>query len=110
MSMISAQCDELRSYADKADGTFPMLASALREAADTIWELRNKCVDLVDERERLFRANVEKNNKILRLVGENARLRKLVWDMRVCLEDECERCHDLSDSCDLESRIRDLGI
>ncbi len=39
-------------------------------------KLRSQCADLVDERERLFQANVEKNGEVLRLVNENAKLRE----------------------------------
>lgn len=76
MSMLSAQCDKLRAMAESVGLEVPQVATLMMEAADTIWELRNKCADLVGERERLFRANVEKNNEMLRLVGENARLRE----------------------------------
>lgn len=79
--MISAQCDELRRLASTLDTRYRYaddIATALREAADTIWDLRNRCADLVDERERLFQANVEKNGEVLRLVAENAKLRELV--------------------------------
>lgn len=60
MSMLSAQVDELRKLA--GDGSMewvagPIRTSVLREAADTIWELRDD----------LQRAN-----------AENAKLRKLV--------------------------------
>lgn len=95
--MLSAQCDKLRELATRCDELqvgavravrVPLdMGSILREAADTIWELRNKCADLVDERERLFRANVEKNNEMLRLVGENAKLRELVRSVLVLRHD-----------------------
>ena len=47
---------------------------------------------------------------IERLKTENEKLRKLVNDMRVCLEDECKRCHEWGDICDLEHQMRELGI
>lgn len=78
MSMLSAQCDELRAMAESVGLAMPQAATLMMEAADTIWELRNRCADLVDERERLFQANVEKNGEVLRLVAENAKLRELV--------------------------------
>lgn len=81
MSMLKAQVDELRAMAESVGLAMPQAATLMMDAADTIWELRNKCADLVDERERLFQANVEKNNEMLRLVRENAKLREL-----------CERC------------------
>ena len=45
-----------------------------------------------------------------RLVDENSKLRELVREMRVCLEDECKRCHEWGDICDLEQCMRELGI
>lgn len=76
MSMISAQIDELRELA--GDGsmewvTGPIRASVLRDAADTIWELRDD----------LQRAN-----------AENAKLRMFIDLKETCLKyvgwcDEC---------------------
>ena len=70
MSMLSMQIDSLRSHADLYDGTTkpemakelqrPYLAQELREAADTVWQLR-------DDLQRAHR--------------ENAKLRELVRDM-----------------------------
>ena len=40
--MLSAQIDELRATADEIDWEFPFVASRLRGAADTIWELREE--------------------------------------------------------------------
>ena len=42
--------------------------------------------------------------------AENEKLRELVKEMRVCLEDECKRCHEWGDICDLERRMSELGI
>lgn len=52
--------------------------------------LRSQCADLVDERERLFRTNVEKNGEILRLAAENAKLRELCADMNKAAHMLCE--------------------
>ena len=60
MSIISAQIDELRELAGDGSmewGTGPIRASVLRDAADTIWELRDD----------LQRANIE-NDKLRELV------------------------------------------
>lgn len=43
-------------------------------------------------------------------LDENAKLRELVKEMRVCLEDECKRCHEWGDTCDLEQQMRELEI
>lgn len=103
MSTPSAYVDELRAMAESVGLAMPQAATLMMEAADTI-------LDLVDERERLFRANVEKNGEMLRLVGENAKLRELVKEMRVCLKDECKRCHEWGDICDLEHQMRELVV
>ena len=65
--MISAQCDELRDTADKLDKTSAVstswihhnLTPMMRDAADTIWELRCKLANMVDMRERARVAEVE---------------------------------------------------
>ena len=87
MSMLSAQCDELRAMAESVGLEVPQAATLMMDAADTIWELRNKCADLVSEREHLFQSNVEKNNEMLRLVGENAKLRELAALMHGVIKD-----------------------
>ena len=82
MSMISAQCDELRSMAASVGLEVPQAATLMMDAADTIWELRDD----------LQRANAE-NAKLRRelesvgiaaylygrddLKSENAKLREL---------------------------------
>lgn len=99
--MLSAQCDELRAMAESVGLAMPQAATLMMEAADTIWELRSQCADLVDERERLFQANVEKNGEVLRLVNENAKLRELVDYMTpIALYAASERERD---------RMRELG-
>lgn len=60
MSMLSAQIDKLRALADRMDGIVPNTPDELRDAADTIWQLRDD----------LQRAN-----------AENARLRELIRDL-----------------------------
>ena len=84
MSMLSAQIDKLRALADRMDGIVPNTPDELRDAADTIWQLRND----------LQRAN-----------AENARLRELVRDYEHCtMHADCSRCeHDgkLSMHCPL---------
>ena len=44
------------------------------------------------------------------IIEQNIRLRELVKDMRKCLRDECKRCHEWGDVCDLDERLRGLGI
>lgn len=103
--MISAQIDELRELA--GDGSMewvagPIRASVLRDAADTIWQLRDD----------LQRAN-----------AENAKLRELVKDLlhdameNVCFksywcdEKNWQTCND--DSCGSHMYVeiaRELGV
>ena len=40
MSMLQAQCDELRAMAESVGLAMPQAATLMMEAADTIWELR----------------------------------------------------------------------
>ena len=66
-SMISAQCDNLRVMARLVrEYDAKEVSRELRDAADTIWQLRNDCVDL-----RI----------------ENRKLRELVRDMFEKIED-----------------------
>ena len=93
MSMISAQIDELREFA--GDGsmewvTGPIRASVLRDAADTIWQLRD---------------DLQRTN------AENAKLRELVADM--WHEGMCEcgsRGKCASCEYDYPTRMRELGV
>lgn len=113
MSMLQAQCDELRAMAESVGLAMPQAATLMMEAADTIW-------GLVGERERLFRANVEKNNEMLRLVRENAKLRELLasaykdmdaWQMLIANSDQWgygKGC--LEQLCKLRDAMRELGI
>ena len=78
--MLSAQVDKLRELATRYDKlqvgevravTMPSeMGSILRDAADTIWELRCKCAGMVDMRERARVAE-----------AENVRLRELCADL-----------------------------
>ena len=78
MSMLSAQCDELREVADEVSKleytdkvSVPWmrnkLAPMLRTAADTIWELRCRLADMVDMRERARLAEAE-NAKLVEII------------------------------------------
>ena len=79
--MISAQCDELRNLALWLDDEFyDAEASKVRQAADTIWELRCKLAGVVDQQ-----------GEIERLKNENARLRESVRNLLTCVKhEECE--------------------
>ena len=78
MSMLSAQCDDLRIKANIAE--LPLgVRLALRGAADTIWELRNKCADLMDE-------HLEHE----RVKAENAALREQMERLVTLLRNDCD--------------------
>lgn len=55
MSMLSAKRDRLLGMADRLDQSgLHDMASVVRDAGSTIWELRNKLNDLIDERDELL--------------------------------------------------------
>lgn len=96
--MLSAQCDELRRLASTLDTRYRYaddIATALCEAADTIWDLRNRCSDLVGKRDA-WQEN-------------DARLRELARDLydaidSVFWDGEAETRERF------ESRMAELGI
>lgn len=91
MSMISSLIDELRKSEDEWNGSNMFeLARMCREAADTIWELRDD----------LQRAN-----------AENAKLRELVRHLRECTRHNvCAACAYADDACDFDYDMRELGV
>lgn len=100
MSMLSAQCDELRTMAESVGLAMPQAATLMMEAADTIWELRGSV-----HRER----------------AEADRLRELVdgWDFcsktKSSTFDNCVGCPLFiqtphSYRCARDERMRELGI
>ena len=112
MSMLSAQIDRLRSHADLYDGTTkpemakelqrPYLAQELREAADTIWELRCRLVDAEDR--------VRKSGELCKLCereADNDRLRELVKSMYYDLTNMTVPPDWVTD---YEADMRELGV
>lgn len=80
MSMISAQIDELRDAANRG-GLVVGLPEMLREAADTIWELRD---DLQRANAAVQDAEHDESmawDRVRKAESENAKLRRLVADM-----------------------------
>ena len=90
MSMLSAKRDYLHDMADRldmvaedflnanhaftVDGMLSILyvaAKMLRDAADTIWSLRNKLGDMTDERDDLREENAKLMEKSKRLFGRS---------------------------------------
>lgn len=130
MSMLSAQCDELRSMAESVGLAMPQAATLMMEAADTIWELRCKCAGMVDMRERARLAETE-NARLREQVAEACmqlggawvrctKLRELVRDYERCtMHADCSRCEydgKLSTHCPLSpcfpdaDELRELGV
>lgn len=117
MSMLSAQCYELRKCADALQDaidnlslgriTYDGLTDALhygindlRSAANVIWELRNKMCDMVDQREEAERLRAERDEWHRVAVSkqdiidhmrdartENAKLLKIVSCLLTCASD-----------------------
>ena len=112
MSWISAQCDQLRERAKELcslapDPAVPYLvpstketmalamrsaASEMEDAANTIWELRCKLVDIVAD--------------LQEALAENAKLRELVRDLYEMAYPECPSAFEAAFS----DRMRELGI
>ena len=140
MSMLSAQCDKLRETAGLVEdhgrfvgfggsiSTDPLMVDAakeMRDAADTIWQLRNDCVELRHDLE-------DANNQAEEVCIENEKLRELVMMAYKAARMMCEAwdgpCQSNSDvpswrvSCpaderdeqcvfgQLERNMRDLGV
>ena len=135
MSMISAQCDKLRAMAESVGLAMPQAATLMMEAADTIWELRCKCADLMSEREeyvwtREFMDRMAKHcgtkdcpslvSYVEGLEDENAKLWDLVLDYEHCtMHADCSMCEydgKLSTHCPLSpcfpdaDELGELGI
>lgn len=95
MSMLSAQCDELRATAESVGMAMPQAATLMMEAADTITELR----ETLQRRNKQFEGMTEM--WVERRV-ENAKLRELVDYMTpIAWYAASERERD---------RMRELGV
>lgn len=97
MSMLSAQCDELRSMAESVGLAMPQAATLMLEAADTIWELRDDLQRANAENAKL-RSELESVGTAAYLYGrsdlndENVKLREIIADLEKLLP-ESERCY-----------------
>ena len=136
MSMLSAQCDKLRETAELVEGhgkvgfgdliiTDPLMVDAakeLRDAADTIWRLRNDCVELRELLNITDESRHFADTRARELFAKNEKLRELVSHMYWCICagscDECERCNEEDwDGCEIinvygsfRDRMAKLGI
>ena len=114
MSMLSAQCDELRSMAASVGLEMPQAATLMMEAADTIWELRGMVHRERAEVDRLREQGARLFDKTLELGTENERLRELVrdmWDFYCVVPDEPHASKEEIDfSIEVWKRMRELRI
>lgn len=119
MSMLSAQCDELRRLASTLDTRYRYAddtATALREAADTILSLRDRAQDLQAENRKLREQGERLFDKTLELGTENDRLRELVRIAGtycvngLCGKDDGCPLYLGKPYCALHDRMRELGI
>jgi len=108
MSMISAQIDELRKAAEYYDGS--EVASIMRKAADTIWQLRDDLQRTNAEYAKL-RDEFDKMDKwhsaeLIAEMDENAKLRKLAKRMYAAFQRVFPDGHRL----DFEQDMRELEV
>lgn len=124
MSMISAQIDELREIADDIESRYgyPTAVKALRDAADTIWQLRD---DLQRANAAVHDAEHDESmawDRVRKADSKNAKLRELAKKLVIFAFARCADCDLLDASCTLvptqkcllwnecESAVRELGI
>ncbi len=121
MSMLSAQCDELRSMADSVGLAMPQAATLMMEAADTILSLRDRAQDLQAENAKLRDENQSIGLAAYELgrnsmADENAKLRKLAvlnWEWaHSCCGNNCKMQTDgcgyqIDRECNYEREIYD---
>lgn len=85
MSMLSAQCDELRAMAESVGLAMPQAATLMMDAADTIWELRD---DLQRANAAVRDAEHEEScawDRVRKAEVVATKLRELVRDMYACI-------------------------
>lgn len=133
MSMLSSKCDELRHAADELQnviynyrcqgfvGTLHYAQHGLRDAADIIWELRNKLAGVVDQQDEIARLRSclsDDAENARQIMAENAKLRELLKDY---LNAPCVECDPWSEgwqgckhcdggNCTLATRAFELRI
>ena len=138
MSMLSAQVDRLRELATGCDElqvgvvkavTMPSdMGSILRDAADTIWQLRDDLqrtnaenAKLRNDAELLREMLQAKRQETHALMSENAKLRELISIMAYCIQGwrECDGCRvnggagiitERAGCYVLLDRLRELGM
>ena len=139
MSMLSAQCDELRAMAASVGLEVPQAATLMMDAADTIWELRESVhkeraeadrlrtqladvtvsMGRVEERCAKFRDENAKLRELVRDVNKDAHMLCEAWEGSCSKEAEGMSLHavcpigDTNELCvfgKLADRMRELGV
>lgn len=119
MSMLSAQCDELRSMAESVGLAMPQAATLMMGAADTIDRLGAENAKLRSELESVGTASYLYGRSDLK--AENAKLRELAGELWTYAEQEllCDENCPYGDTCDwmeptvvcvFKRRMRELGV
>lgn len=106
---VVADVDEILEHTINAN-MLSMPYDVYFELFDAVAGLGAEIGNLQAENDKLRYDLEEANNQAEEVCIENAKLRELVKEMHVCLEDECKRCHEWGDACDLEHQMRDLGV
>lgn len=126
MSMLSAQCDELRAMAESVGLAMPQAATLMMEAADTIWELRDSVHRERAEADRL-RERITTQKQTIQAYrdesrewrevadhaqAENTKLRELVRAALKCIHTgaSCSDCRLIAGGCTLQTAMRELGM
>lgn len=89
---------------------YGMMVTANLLMAASIESLRRKDEQLEAENAKLRTQLADVTESVGRIEERCAKLRELCADMHECLEDECKRCHEWGDMCDLEYEMRKLGV
>ena len=110
MSMLQAQCDELRAMAVSVGLAVPQAATLMMGAADTIDRIESENAKL---REEFNRADVWHSKELAASMSENAKLREMASALRKCLDwESCKGCpmQDKAGWCTRDNRLREMGI
>lgn len=111
MSMLSAQCDELRSMAESVGLAMPRAATLMMEAADTIWELRGSVHRERAEADTLRQQLADVTESMVRVEERCAKLRELAVRMFHTIK-WSDRMSDSMywSSFSYERELRELGV
>ena len=112
MSMISAQIDELRELADDIESRYgyPTAVKALRDAADTIWQLRD---DLQRANAAAQDAEHDESmawDRVRKADAENVKLRELVGELMPTARIAAQHGINVGKLAAQERRARKLGV